>query len=74
MDYLDGDGRWLAGGTSRPRGAAFVRRWSIESVTPGSDLLALQVVVRALSAGDPSGGRPGSGEARFVTLRVRTGR
>lgn len=72
VDYLDGDGRWIAGGTQPPAGTAFVRRWSIESVTP--DLLALQVIVRAVSAGDPPGGRPGSGEARFVTLRARAGR
>lgn len=74
VDYLDGDGRWIAGGTRPPAGTAFVRRWSIEWVTPGRDLLALQVVVRAVSAGDPPGGRPGSGEARYVTLRARTGR
>src|SRR5882762_10349392 len=29
-DFLDGSGRWLAGGATAPAGAIFVRRWSVE--------------------------------------------
>src|SRR3954467_3971670 len=44
-DFLDANGMWLAGGTRAPAGAAFVRRWSVQTVDSLADTLALNVIV-----------------------------
>jgi prepilin-type N-terminal cleavage/methylation domain-containing protein len=44
-DFLDVDGQWLAGGTSAPVGAAWVRRWRIDPLDALPDTLVLQVIV-----------------------------
>jgi Tfp pilus assembly protein PilV len=49
-DFLDADGRWLAGGTRAPAGAAWVRRWSVTAVDSLADTLVLRVVVIPASA------------------------
>jgi hypothetical protein len=75
VDYLDAHGTSLGGGASAPRGAAYVRRWSIE---PASDapvnLLVLQVRVAPLR-GDRALDRAGGGrrpdEVRVTSLRAR---
>jgi prepilin-type N-terminal cleavage/methylation domain-containing protein len=75
-DFLDGNGRMLAGGTSPPAAAAFVRRWSIDSLAAGGALL-IQVSVGP--AGSDAVGRDGVGsmdrrhleEARIVGIKIR---
>jgi prepilin-type N-terminal cleavage/methylation domain-containing protein len=71
VDYLDGRGRWLGNGPGPPRGAALVRRWSIEPVDAGGDLLAVQVLVRPLTGSPVAAGARAAGDVRFVTLLVR---
>ncbi len=71
VDFLDGSGRWLAGGTTAPPGASFVRRWSIEPADANGDLLVVQVLVRPVSAASAAGPRRLNGEARFVSVRAR---
>lgn len=72
FDYLDEAGRWIGNGATPPRGAMFVRRWSIESPA-GPDLLVLQVLVRPLANGSFAGRRQ-PGDARMFTARVRVRR
>jgi prepilin-type N-terminal cleavage/methylation domain-containing protein len=71
VDFLDGRGRWVGSGPPAPAGAVYVRRWSIEPLDPGGDLVALQVLVRPLMARGVGAGRRAAGEVRFVTLRAR---
>lgn len=70
-DYLDANGRWLAGGALPPAGAIYVRRWAID-VLPSSpaDTLVLQVLVTRMRTGSAAAKRPD--EARLTTLRTRT--
>ncbi|MFN7915403.1 MAG: prepilin-type N-terminal cleavage/methylation domain-containing protein [Vicinamibacterales bacterium] len=76
-DFLDDEGGWLAGGTTPPSGAVWVRRWSILPVPGLPDSLLLQVVilpahiVRAASA--VALARANNG-AWLVDLRTRTTR
>ena len=44
-DFMDADGRWLAGGTTPPADAAWVRRWSVQALSAPPDTLLLQVAV-----------------------------
>jgi prepilin-type N-terminal cleavage/methylation domain-containing protein len=74
VDYLDGRGRWLGNGPGAPRGAALVRRWSIEPMDASGDLLAVQVLVRSLAGGPVAAGARAAGDVRFVTLLVRVAR
>jgi hypothetical protein len=72
VDYLDSEGLALGGGSSVPRGAMYVRRWSIQPLPadPG-DTLVLQVMVRR-SPTDPE--KPGSrapDEVRIVSVKTR---
>jgi type II secretory pathway pseudopilin PulG len=76
VDYVDARGCGLGGGAAPPRGAVFVRRWSIvpEPSRPNDTLLLQVLVVRARDAGArapaaPAGRRPD--EARLVSLRTR---
>ena len=72
VDYLDETGRYVGNGPGVPRGAVFVRRWSIESPGP-PDVLVLQVLVRPIANG-PLAGRRQPGEARMFTARARVRR
>jgi hypothetical protein len=47
VDFTDAHGGWIGTGPAPPRGAAFVRRWSISSVPGAADTLRLEVVVAA---------------------------
>ena len=73
VDYLDEDGRWLGRGPEVPRGARFVRRWSV-SLLPAdpANTLVLDVVVLPVQA--PAGGTSPSPRAwvHLTSLKVRT--
>ena len=71
VDFLDGRGQWVGNGASAPPGAALVRRWAVEPIDAGGDLLALQVLVRSIDGGTVPTGRRAAGETRFVTIRAR---
>ena len=69
-DFLDGNGRTLAAGTSPPGGAVFVRRWALSPIAAG-DALVIQVAVTPVhGAGGAVVGR-GPEEARFVGIKRR---
>jgi prepilin-type N-terminal cleavage/methylation domain-containing protein len=71
VDFVDGDGHRLAGGSRSPE-AVFVRRWSIQPLTDApSDAAVIQVRVGPVAA--PSRASPGSvsGEVIVETLRAR---
>ncbi len=79
VDYLAPSGVWVAGGSTPPPDAAFVRRWSIESLAEDPlDTLVLRVFVapvaraRATSGDEPRAGVPG--EALVATLLTRKAR
>lgn len=76
-DFLDGDGRWLSGGTRPPAGAVWVRRWSMQPLPGLADTILLQVVVLpARLVGDPRAvavARSNNG-AWLFDLRARTAR
>ncbi len=75
-DFLDGSGRWLAGGATAPAGTIFVRRWSVEPLpTNPNNTIVLQVLVtrhRALSGADAVAGVARTAdEARLVSVKTR---
>jgi prepilin-type N-terminal cleavage/methylation domain-containing protein len=75
-DFLDGSGRWLAGGATAPAGTMFVRRWSVEPLpTNPNNTIVLQVLVmryRARAAADAgAGGARTPDEARLVSVKTR---
>ena len=69
-DFLDAEGRWLAGGTRAPTGAAWIRRWSVAPVDPLGDTLVLHVIVSPATAGSEQSATSMSG-ASLVTMRTR---
>ena len=70
-DYLDANGRWLAGGGVPPAGAIYARRWAIDALPSSpADTLVLQVLVLRIRTGSTVAKR--SDEARLTTLRTRT--
>jgi len=73
-DFLDRNGAWTGNGAVPPAGTTFIRRWSIDALDPGGDLLALQVLVRPVASGSASGSERVAGETRLVTVRARTRR
>ena len=74
FDYLDGEGRALAGAPFPALNAVYVRRWTIDPLPDRPDRArAIRVLVRAVAA-DNAGSRGSRGEARLVTLRARTAR
>lgn len=76
-DFLDHAGRWLAGGTSPPSSAAWVRRWMVRPLDPLIDVLALQVLVVPLarsSAATTETAAQNANGAWLMTLRVRRSR
>ncbi len=77
VDFLDDRGEWVGTGTQPPRGAMFVRRWSIDLPADGTaDTLVLQVVVRRLvdDIGAARAARGARAESRLVTVRTRISR
>jgi prepilin-type N-terminal cleavage/methylation domain-containing protein len=74
-DFLDESGRWLAGGTDAPPGAAFVRRWSVDPLpTNPNNTIVLQVVVmrnRARGQGTAAAGSARAPDAA-VLISVKT--
>jgi Tfp pilus assembly protein PilV len=78
-DFIDAAGRWLSAGPTVPRGAAWVRRWSIRTMDTLPDTLLLQVVVVAApgsasgSDGQLSAARAANG-AWLATMHTRRAR
>jgi len=75
-DFVDRFGRVIGGGTTPPRGTAYIRRWSIEPLPANpSNALVLQVLVgRAGGRASPDTGATGvrvPDEARLVSVRTR---
>jgi type II secretory pathway pseudopilin PulG len=77
VDYLDANGGVLGGGPSVPRGAMYVRRWSILPLPAApNDTLVLQVLVRRRSSdsqspeGDPGRSRTPD-QAQIVSVKTR---
>lgn len=64
VDYLDHAGDWLAGGTTPPPGARFIRRWRVShaGAFPGLLILQVRVIDRRRDLADVS----------FATMRTRT--
>ncbi len=71
-DYLDADGRWVAGASPGGATAALTRRWSVTAAPQHpADTLVLSVRVLALAGGE---GRNLVEAARLSTLKSRRGR
>ena len=75
-DFLDGSGRWLAGGATAPPGTIFVRRWSVEPLpaNPHNTVVLQVLVVRhparvVADAGIGEARTPD--EARLVSVKTR---
>ena len=78
VDYLDATGAWVGTGADIPRGAVYVRRWSISPLpTNPNNTLVLQVLVSPVSnevsrATEANGGRTRmSGDALLVSVKTR---
>jgi prepilin-type N-terminal cleavage/methylation domain-containing protein len=67
-DFLDTNGRTLPEGTSPPAGAAFVRRWALDSLT-ASNALVIQVSVIPISGTATAVVSRRPEEARIVGIR-----
>jgi hypothetical protein len=75
-DFLDAQGRWLGTGTTAPRGAAWVRRWSVTALPGVADTLAVSVVVAPAAPSDADGVRRARtiAGARLLSIRTRRAR
>jgi Tfp pilus assembly protein PilV len=76
-DFIDASGRWMAGGPQTPRGAAWVRRWSVSTVDELPDALALQVVVAPATEPSTDGGLAAASSrngAWLVSIHARRSR
>ena len=67
VDYLDGDGRIVSGG-SPPAAAVFIRRWAIRPLPSDPDNLRIFTVVVTRRA---PGGVPAADAVRLVTVLAR---
>ena len=76
VDFADAQGASIGGGTERPPGARYVRRWAVSTLPGDPDTLVLQVrVVPICAATVPTGeirAGPLRGETWLVTLETRT--
>jgi prepilin-type N-terminal cleavage/methylation domain-containing protein len=64
VDYLDGAGRWVGTGITAPPTATYLRRWSVEPLSPSlPDTLLLQVLVTTVV--------PAADRVLLVTVRTR---
>ena len=73
FDYVDTDGRTLAGGRTPPAGAVFVRRWAITPMAGGGALM-IHVSVMPISAAEHVVADPGprqAGETRLAGIKRR---
>jgi type II secretory pathway pseudopilin PulG len=74
VDFLDAAGGWVGAGPVTPRGAVFVRRWSITPLPAHpNDALILQVAVARASAAS-RGAALRAGDAVVVGLKARRAR
>jgi len=76
-DFLDAGGRWLAGGSTPPAGAAWVRRWSVAALDGLADTLVLQVLVVPAQRADRASTIPAAraiNGAWLIDVRTRTTR
>ena len=77
VDYVDGFGRIIGGGTTVPDGTVYVRRWSVEPLpTNPNDTIILQVVVtrsrdRGTADSEEGSTRRLRDEARLMTVKTR---
>lgn len=77
VDYVDGFGRIIGGGTTVPAQAVYVRRWSVEPLpTNPNNTLILQVLVtrsrdRGTADSDSGSTRRLRDEARLMTVKTR---
>jgi prepilin-type N-terminal cleavage/methylation domain-containing protein len=75
-DFLDRNGKWLAGGSTPPADAVYARRWSIEPLpTNPNNTLVLQVLVtragRRNDVDTSSSAARMPDEARLVSVKTR---
>ncbi|HEY8536997.1 MAG TPA: prepilin-type N-terminal cleavage/methylation domain-containing protein [Vicinamibacterales bacterium] len=75
VDYVDGNGCVLGGGSVPPEGTVYIRRWSVEPVpTNPNNTLVLQVLVTTrFQRGEADAGRVArmNDEARLVSVKTR---
>jgi prepilin-type N-terminal cleavage/methylation domain-containing protein len=75
VDYVDGNGCGLGGGTDPPAGTVYIRRWSIEPLpTNPNNTIVLQVLVtRRFDRGAADNGNVQRmpEEARMVSIKTR---
>jgi type II secretory pathway pseudopilin PulG len=79
VDYLDQSGSWVGNGAAPPRGAVFIRRWSVQPWPTDPDrMLVLHVLVTTVgldrSRGTATWSRRTGSEALLVSVRTRKGR
>jgi prepilin-type N-terminal cleavage/methylation domain-containing protein len=75
VDYRDDEGRWVGNGSAPPRGAVFIRRWSVQPLPedPNHVLILRAIVTTVRSEGSRSGaGSMRAMEAVLTTMRTRT--
>ena len=74
VDYVDAAGGWRGNSPDPPRGAAFVRRWSIEPLPfDAVDTLVITVLVTSVADAAVAREAPARG-VRLRTIRTRVGR
>ena len=77
VDYVDGFGRIIGGGSTVPGGAVYIRRWSVEPLpTNPNNTVILQVVVtrsrnRGIADSEEGSTRRLRDEARLMTVKTR---
>jgi prepilin-type N-terminal cleavage/methylation domain-containing protein len=75
VDYLDGNGVSLGGGTVIPDGTAYIRRWLIEPLptNPNNTLIIQVLVTRRRDRGTADAGSVARApeEARMITVKTR---
>jgi prepilin-type N-terminal cleavage/methylation domain-containing protein len=75
-DFLNKNGQWIAGGSTAPQGAYYVRRWSIEPLpTNPNNTIVLQVMVTRVGGRNDvdtsTTGKRVPDEARLVSVKTR---
>jgi hypothetical protein len=77
-DFVDREGRWIAGHVgSPPASAAWIRRWAISPIDQAADTLLLQVVVVSATSGSDAARvvrARGVNGARLIAIRTRSSR
>jgi type II secretory pathway pseudopilin PulG len=70
-DFLDVNGHWVAAGVRAPRGAAWVRRWSVLPLADDALLVQVLVVPAGTRAGATVATARGTNGAWLVDIRTR---